>query len=159
IAVAREQLGEARALLAESNELASSSDVSGDWAIEPTWVCLEIVEGDSRAATSRASALLVRLEPEEREERWSWMFVQLLAAALHAVGAVEPAVPLYAASEQWYAHRGMSPRMRMPPSLYARLYGGLGVALAGSETTVAELELEEAVALGLAAAARVAEQE
>jgi hypothetical protein len=52
----------------------------------------------------------------------------------------------------------------MFPRLYARLWGGLDAALASSEFEAAArkgrgLDLEAAVELGLAAAARVTEQE
>jgi hypothetical protein len=52
----------------------------------------------------------------------------------------------------------------MFPRLYARLWGDLDAALASPEFETAaregrELDLEAAVELGLAAAARVAEQE
>jgi predicted ATPase/class 3 adenylate cyclase len=163
IAVTRGRLDEARALLAESAELAGPGDLTRNAAIEPISVCLEIAEGRGAAATRRAAALLGRVEPGSKQAV-GWDYVQLLSAALHAAGAVEPAIRLHSACDRWYSHRGMSPRVRTGPSLYAQLWGGLDAALASPEFEAAgregrELDLEAAVEFGLAAAARVAERE
>jgi predicted ATPase/class 3 adenylate cyclase len=172
IAITRGHLDEARGLLAQSAELASESDLpqdwliepTRDWFIEPTWVFLEIVEGRGDEATARAAAVVDRLDLGAHNQGLGWNQLHALAAALHAAGATDAAVELHSACAHWHAQRGVSHERIMFPRLYARLWGGLDAALASAEYEAAaregrELDLDAAVAFGLAAAARVTEQE
>ena len=165
IAIARDQLDEAQALLAESDELASASDLPRAWFLEPTWVCLEIVDGRGADAVARVASVL-SLRPTDfagRNQRVGWMYVGFLAAALHAAGSADAAVRLHAASARWHAQRDSSPWASVGQTLYARLYGDLDAALASPEFEGVvlegrELDLEAAIELGLAAATLVAER-
>ena len=172
IAITQGDLDEARVLLAEGAELAAASDFQNDWfieptrdwLIEPTWVFLEIVEGRGDAATARAAAVVGRLDLGSHRYGLGWNQLHVLAAALHAAGDTDTAVKLHSACARWHAQRGVSHERIMFPRLYARLWGGLDEALASAEFEAAaregrELELEAAVELGLAAAARVTEQQ
>jgi predicted ATPase len=172
IAITRGHLGEARVLLTESAELVSESELphdwliepTRDWLIEPTWVFLEIVEERGAEATGRAAALVGRLDLGAHKQGLCWNQLHVLAAALHAAAATDAAVKLHSACARWHAQRGVSHERIMFPRLYARLWGDLDVALASAEYEAAaregrELDLEAAVELGLAAAARVAERE
>jgi predicted ATPase/class 3 adenylate cyclase len=172
IEITQGHLDEARVLLAESAELAAASDLqedwfiepTRDWFIEPTWVFLEIVEGRGDEATARAAAIVGRFDLGTQRYGLGWSHLHVLAAALHAAGDTETAVKLHSACARWHAQRGVSHERIMFPRLYARLWGGLDAALASSEFEAAArkgrgLDLEAAVELGLAAAARVTEQE
>src|SRR5262249_23531281 len=155
---------EARVFLAESAEIASASDLPHDWLIEPTWVFLEIVEGRGDEAKARAAAVVGRLDLGAHNQGLAWSQLHLLAAALHEADVTDAAVRLHSACARWHAQRGVSHERIMFPRLYARFWGGLDTALASAEYEASaregrELDLEAAVALGLAAAATVAEGE
>ena len=159
IALAQGELDEARSLFAEASALGSPDEYG--WDIDFAW--LAILEGQAEEAVALAGGALRKHALDEPDQRFVWMMVNTLAAALHAAGESEPAIRLLVVSERWHGERGEVWLLEAQPRLRERVFGELERLARTPEFAVAaregrELDLDAAIALGLAAAKRVGER-